>query len=154
MVTSVLLQLRSRINALSPLDRLPPEILLNIFEHLVCCSYYDDVLSLESCERLKTPVWTRQLFVITHVCRRWREVSLNVASLWKHANDFKPNRLDIFLERSRDTAISLHLQAECIGTLTWLLAKCGHRLKHLDITLHAPYLLDLPSLQAFRAPNL
>ncbi|KAL1940558.1 hypothetical protein VTO73DRAFT_7993 [Trametes versicolor] len=115
---SVLLDLRSRINALSPLDRLPPEILLHIFEHLACCSYYDDVTPLDYWDRLKTPVRTRQLFVITHVCRRWREVSLNVAGLWKRANDFKPDRIDTFLERSRDAAISLHLQIERIGTLT------------------------------------
>lgn len=154
MALSVLLDLRSRINASSPLDRLPPEILLHIFEHLACCSYYDDVTPLDYWDRLKTPVRTRQLFVITHVCRRWREVSLNVAGLWKRANDFKPDRIDTFLERSRDAAISLHLQVERIGTLTQFLADCGHRLKHLDITLHAILLLHLPSLQTFRAPNL
>lgn len=154
MISAVLLQLRSRINALSPLDRLPPEVLLNIFELFVHPSCNDSVLHLNSDERISTPVRTRQLLTITHVCRRWREVSLNTATLWTRADDFKPAQLDAFLERSRDAAISLHLQAERAGTLTRFLAKCGHRLKHLDITLHTDSLSRVPTLQAFRAPNL
>ncbi|KAF9244109.1 hypothetical protein BU15DRAFT_71678 [Melanogaster broomeanus] len=65
--------LRTKRNTLSPISRLPPETLAIIFVHCARHYYY--------CEDLgawKAPPWLN----VSYICRHWRDVALNCASLW------------------------------------------------------------------------
>ncbi|KAF9259194.1 hypothetical protein L218DRAFT_875381, partial [Marasmius fiardii PR-910] len=55
---------------LSPVQRMPPEILAEIFEH--CCHDIDILGKLQA----PTPV------VISLVCGRWRDLAFSTPSLW------------------------------------------------------------------------
>ncbi|KAI0315934.1 hypothetical protein OF83DRAFT_1265503 [Amylostereum chailletii] len=67
-LTQALLAVRSRLNALTPIHRLPPEILAKIFSHI------------GSFHRPSPPRlgW----IAVTHVCRHWRHAALAHPSLW------------------------------------------------------------------------
>jgi hypothetical protein len=57
-------------NVFSPLRSLPPEILAEIFQNYVQDSVDDDI--------------QHSPFVISWVCRRWRDVALATSSIWTH----------------------------------------------------------------------
>ncbi|KAI0055567.1 hypothetical protein BV25DRAFT_1783242, partial [Artomyces pyxidatus] len=61
------------INALSPISRLPSEILAHIF--LYCAA--------ESTTWWKNGIW-KGWAAVTHVCRWWRHVALGNPRLWRH----------------------------------------------------------------------
>ncbi|KAI0045332.1 hypothetical protein FA95DRAFT_1561207, partial [Auriscalpium vulgare] len=99
-VASLLLILDARINLCAPVSRLPPEVMGHIFSYL---------LSQERRERIKvvghvsrTVPWIR----LTHVCRHWRQVFLNNASLWRHiVLPLPPQWSNALLERSRNAPL-------------------------------------------------
>ncbi|KAI0055564.1 hypothetical protein BV25DRAFT_1921712 [Artomyces pyxidatus] len=62
-----------RINALSPMSRLPPELLVHIFSYCIA----------------ESRTWQKKNIgmgwaTVTHVCRWWRQVALCNPILWKH----------------------------------------------------------------------
>ena len=71
-------------NTLIPISRLPPEIQSIIFSLLPSFEVLDlDFSNLGSFpQTLTAPV--------SHVCRRWREISLNLPCHWSHINFTKP----------------------------------------------------------------
>jgi hypothetical protein len=69
--------LRSRRNALAPISRLPPEILAAIFSLLSFYKCGMDILIYPG---------HKSCMLVTQVCRRWRETSLNHPGLWSRIN--------------------------------------------------------------------
>ncbi|KAF9245224.1 hypothetical protein BU15DRAFT_41300 [Melanogaster broomeanus] len=66
--------LRTQRNALSPISRLPPEILATIFVH--CARLYFGDFRLPCAWQV--PPWVN----VSYICRHWRDVALNCAPLW------------------------------------------------------------------------
>ncbi|TFY58309.1 hypothetical protein EVG20_g8196 [Dentipellis fragilis] len=80
--------IQARINALSPLSRLPVEILVEIFRCFAA-------VQKPGCSRLGFTHINGELvsvsrdinlgwILVTHVCRRWRNVAIDYAMLWTH----------------------------------------------------------------------
>ncbi|KAJ7668295.1 hypothetical protein B0H17DRAFT_990001 [Mycena rosella] len=76
--------LQSRRNALSPVGRLPPEMLSRIF---LFCSQSSDSLS-----------WIKE---VSHISRHWRAVALACPTLWSFPHFSQPKWADEFLKRSK-----------------------------------------------------
>ncbi|KAI0263194.1 hypothetical protein BC834DRAFT_320865 [Gloeopeniophorella convolvens] len=109
-----MLLMMTRRNALVPISILPPELLARIFS----------LLTLEHPpfkDRKQNLGW----IVVTHVCRHWRQVALDDASLWGKLDGFQPSSrwitemvvrskgapLDIsFMETPSQQALSLFSQ--------------------------------------------
>ncbi|KAJ3517652.1 hypothetical protein NMY22_g13917 [Coprinellus aureogranulatus] len=76
---------------------LPPEILANIF-----LAYSSSCLT--GPEQPRYP-WIR----VTHVCRHWRTVALDCSSMWSTIVSARPDLVDVLLQRSRGTPLSVDL---------------------------------------------
>jgi hypothetical protein len=63
-----------RTNPLSPVFRLPAEILANIFIHNARDSY----MEIYGDPNSTTPSWVN----VSYVCRHWRDIALNCHTLW------------------------------------------------------------------------
>ncbi|VDC04609.1 unnamed protein product [Peniophora sp. CBMAI 1063] len=92
--------IRSSLNNLIPICRLPAEVLSQIFAHLSevyrpDCDYYHRMASLG---------WV----CVLHVCRRWREVARGCGELWTSIElDLGSKWLTLFLELSHSRPLTL-----------------------------------------------
>ncbi|KAG2143781.1 uncharacterized protein EDB93DRAFT_1154734 [Suillus bovinus] len=87
---------------ISPLWRLPTEVLSHIFIHCLPEDKYP------------SPALMRAPILLTRICRRWREVAVGTPSLWCRLNVICGFRrwqgcLDVWLKRSRGHPLSLAL---------------------------------------------
>lgn len=77
-------RLRNRSTSLTPVNRLPLEVLLQIFRLTVWqtpCARCDPSVSnptLAKYDHLKA------LLTLTHVCKHWRKIAINMPSFWSH----------------------------------------------------------------------
>ncbi|KAI0770921.1 hypothetical protein BD413DRAFT_70356 [Trametes elegans] len=155
-LSDALLHLRYRLNVLTAVDRLPPEILHKIFEHV---AYAGNRVSrgggMYFTQKRKKRVPARHLLDLTHVCKRWRDIALSGPRLWTNIDDHKLAQRDAFLHRSGQLPITLHLHtkrsAQCMKQI---LRDHAHRLRRLDITVHSEADHDTPPLQDLHVPHL
>ncbi|TFK71932.1 hypothetical protein BDN72DRAFT_957660 [Pluteus cervinus] len=143
---SRLCSLRTLRNALSPICKIPTELLSKIFTHTQepdRSSLYDGV-----------DLATR--FVITWVCRHWRDIALTSANLWTVISSQKMNPplfLDVFeelLTRSRNMGLSICLSRPTIPALKVCMSHMS-RIQHLRledslVASEADELLNQPAL--------
>ena len=127
--------LRRHRNTLLPISRLPTEIFTAIF-------------SLLHPFGVREPPQPTAPFSISHVCHRWREISLNLPHLWSHIN-FTRQTPDCSAEMlARAKMAPLHLEAV---TLMWSREKFEafkrqieahiHHTRHLSITTTSHHLV-------------
>ena len=91
----------SRRNSFAPIARLPPELLSAIFlENL------HDWQRKMFVRHPRTPPWV----VVSHVCRHWRDVSLNCAELWTHISLISRKWADEFLKRSKAAPLTVRVE--------------------------------------------
>ncbi|KAA1470104.1 hypothetical protein DENSPDRAFT_797257 [Dentipellis sp. KUC8613] len=80
--------IQARINALSPLSRLPVEILVEIFRCFAAVQEPGSSANGYARINEKTVPVSRDInlgwILVTHVCRRWRHVAIDYAMLWTH----------------------------------------------------------------------
>ncbi|KIK62725.1 hypothetical protein GYMLUDRAFT_84218 [Collybiopsis luxurians FD-317 M1] len=133
---------------LSPIHHLPNEILLRIF--LFACRE-NDLLAFQP------PASS-----IAGVCHRWRELAMSCPALWssfrvwlggaKSQDSALATRLELFLKRSRDQPLTLHIECPDSGhpLLTKLVQHSGSW-RHLTFgryAIEAEVLGALPSLES------
>jgi hypothetical protein len=146
-------------NSLVPISSLPDEVLTTIFSFGV---------ALPSFEGFKSPLPTTP-FSISHVCHRWREISLNLTHLWSQIDFTKLTPAGTAEMLARAKMAPLHLEAV---NLTWGREKFKafkrqikahiHHTRHLSISAPQeqlqPMLKQLvssaPSLEQFSVTNL
>jgi len=99
-------ELKYRRNALAPISRLPPETLAKIFSLLP--------FPADDSENVPYLAWAH----VTHVCHRWREISLSFPYLWSHINFSKLSlaRFPQILARAKMSP--LHFEAKHISPLS------------------------------------
>ncbi|KAJ3543545.1 hypothetical protein NMY22_g3112 [Coprinellus aureogranulatus] len=89
--------LESSCNALSPPNRIPPEILSRIF------------LIVQWRSRARGPgrpgnlAWIR----VTHVCRHWRDTALECTTLWTNLSLINPAFTAVMLQRSKNAPLTV-----------------------------------------------
>ncbi|KAJ7465915.1 hypothetical protein FB451DRAFT_1041076, partial [Mycena latifolia] len=74
---ALLQSLNAHKSIISPIRRLPPEILGEIFSFSVYATYYFGDIS-----EVSGPLANQAPWVFTHVCRRWAAVALGTPMLW------------------------------------------------------------------------
>ena len=142
------LTLKRHRNTLLPISRLPTEIFIIIFSLLHACGVLEPPKPLAP-------------FSISHVCHRWREISLNLPHLWVHIN-FTRQRPDCVAELlTRSKTAPLHLEAV---TLNWSRERFEafkrqieahiHHTRHLCITASAKHLVQTFGRLVSSAPFL
>ncbi|KAI0329164.1 hypothetical protein GY45DRAFT_1325420 [Cubamyces sp. BRFM 1775] len=153
--SQALLQIRAQLNLLSPIDKLPPEILAQCFEHArsIYWNNRGNDLKVEYRTGHKHPLEVRTLITITHVCKRWRAVALGTPTLWTDIDDDRPAHVEASLTRSGNAPISVHLRTKDLSRTALALSTHGHRMKRLDLTVH-PRAHFIPPLLQFEAPLL
>ncbi|CDO69830.1 hypothetical protein BN946_scf184803.g28 [Trametes cinnabarina] len=137
MATDIVRQLRYRANALAPVNRLPAELLVFIFEHAT---------DTRSGHRQRPTVRARihSLLDVSHVCKQWRDVALDAPALWTCVDDRNEQLLKAFFEHSRSLPISLHLSnASASKSLAGNVSLGASRLKRLDITMSSESLKEV-----------
>ncbi|KAF5320091.1 hypothetical protein D9611_010318 [Ephemerocybe angulata] len=93
--------LNSLHNSLSPINRLPPEVLSDI------------IIQGSSESRKEGVLWIR----LSHICKRWREVALDCAALWSDISFLKPALTSVMLSRTKSTPLTVHIDtAYCQAT--------------------------------------
>ncbi|KAJ3540384.1 hypothetical protein NMY22_g4323 [Coprinellus aureogranulatus] len=91
--------LKNRKNALVPINRLPHEILSTIFQTT------KSLLKYTYPQPRNRLTWVR----VSHVCRYWREVALDAASLWSYLDFPRPDPefTRLMLQRSKNAPLTV-----------------------------------------------
>ncbi|KZV70352.1 hypothetical protein PENSPDRAFT_752670 [Peniophora sp. CONT] len=119
---------------------LPPEVLARIFSSLADI----DPINIKPFSSRRTLGWVS----VTHVCRRWRQVSSNDPTLWNHVCPDGKQPWDIFIQRAREAPLfvkgtlpdDLSDASHCVQSI---LAR-QHLLKELCLgNIHPPHLKNL-----------
>ena len=98
--------LESQWNALSPISKLPPEILTSIF--LFYKESYREASDMRDCSLAEKDATAWQS--VSHVCQHWRAVALNCTTLWSIINLQIASRSDClseFLLRSKNAPLTI-----------------------------------------------
>lgn len=82
--------LKSLINTVSTINRLPPEVFATVLAHR----------------------WPgKDLISATHVCRHWRTTLLSLASLWAEIRCASEEQTPFFLERAKTAPLHIYLRS-------------------------------------------
>lgn len=73
--------LKTALNALAPIERLPPEMLAYCFYLLRLEEFHMDIIDDDD-----TAGQIKWLVSVTHICRRWRSIALGSKKLWRVIN--------------------------------------------------------------------
>ncbi len=119
-----LVTLKRRLNSLTLIAGLPPELLSEIFLHLARDIYYGNRLEATySYHCLRPPTW----ITVTHICHSWRELALNSPRLWSYIVLSRRPFVSEFLARSKKAPLRI----------TAAFAFCGdEKIKVLEDVLH------------------
>lgn len=101
-----LLDLKFAWNELLPVSRLPPEVLVMIFD--LYAAYCFSAASQEDHDPPRTYTWIR----CTHVCRRWRQVALSTPWLWRRVCLTSLDWSREVLARSANVPLQVNLTAD------------------------------------------
>ena len=118
-------------SALSPVSRLPPEVLATIFIHRAREHYDHQQGSSPS-----APSWVN----VSYVCRYWRSVALDCPTLWTYHFVVSPRWTKELLVRSREA--SLRIRARMSNEFAWWPSLVNEWGKHVEriqeLILHVP----------------
>ena len=116
----VLSLVRSMKNTFAPANRIPPEVLSLIPDYV------------EDKDKDKN------LIVLTHVCRSWREIFISRSLLWTWLDFTNVEKTQVYIERSKSTPLEIHLEPP-YGEEAFLLA--------------IPHIRRLKTLSAYGDPD-
>ncbi|OBZ79540.1 hypothetical protein A0H81_00053 [Grifola frondosa] len=86
---------------LLPINRLPAELLVEIFKRVVEFRDIHDLKELESWTFFLRPI------LLSHICRRWREVALSTSGLWACIPFTNKSTVSFFLEHSNNSPLDI-----------------------------------------------
>ncbi|KAJ7247647.1 hypothetical protein B0H12DRAFT_1220298 [Mycena haematopus] len=115
--------LQYRRNALSPIGRLPPEMLSRIFIF---------------CIRPDSHYWIKE---VSHICRHWRAVALGCPNLWSFPIFSQPKWADEMLERSKMAPLTVkadftYMTPKMVDSVHSSLAQIS-RIRELDVRVNS-----------------
>ncbi|KZV74720.1 hypothetical protein PENSPDRAFT_749073 [Peniophora sp. CONT] len=110
-IQDMLIRFRSRWIMLSPVSKLPAEILSLIFEMLANIS-------------LK---WQN----VTRVCHSWRSIAISDTALWSNFRVTTEKRWNLFIERARGRPLSVYIQG-WRPQFTWLASALRWKFHHIE----------------------
>lgn len=136
-IVQILATIRSAMNHVKPVNRLPPEILTKVFEFRKS---------------------EGDLIAATHVCARWRATLLSTPFLWTKINFEDIVRATAYIERSRTAPIDVTVsksrsflgpEGAFLGALHWVA-----RMKSLHIDAEEEQIKAIAKRLCLKTPNL
>ncbi|KAF9791241.1 hypothetical protein BJ322DRAFT_1104897 [Thelephora terrestris] len=106
-LSMVIVELRRSKNAARPINRLPREILANVFLFFRC-----EVPPTHHPEYTTAPPFHLWIRSVIHVCHHWRETALMFPSLWSTVDVTGPEIVDAFTFRSGSLPLHVHVRFE------------------------------------------
>ncbi|KDQ63102.1 hypothetical protein JAAARDRAFT_366821 [Jaapia argillacea MUCL 33604] len=145
--------LRSRRNVHAPVSRLPPELLTRIFSELC---WTDQSSFPNSSYHIRQEPRRYFWIKVTHVCRLWRSVAIECASLWSRIPFFFPKWIPEMLSRSRGVQLVVEqIPRSEVGNLGVVLQQLERiRVLTMDAVSHAELQLISDQVQTPVAPCL
>ncbi|CDO73332.1 hypothetical protein BN946_scf185008.g95 [Trametes cinnabarina] len=148
----VIIDLKTQLNRLSPIARLPPEILSEVFA-LISMHYYE-----QSWRYQHGPLHVYKWLAVAHVCRAWRSIALDTPRLWSNIIITRPEVDEVVLARSKKAPLRLsaHIyhQDDPRATILQTIMEDAARLKEVQLTGPARALQVLTSRWTNRADLL
>ncbi|KAI0794149.1 hypothetical protein C8Q74DRAFT_559995 [Fomes fomentarius] len=92
----ILVDLKTRLNSLTPICRLPSELLALVF-----VTYVDDLHHTAYSRARLMKTW----ITVTHVCRHWRAVALSTPRLWSYIYASNPSVCSELIVRSKSSPL-------------------------------------------------
>ena len=125
---------------LTPIDRIPPEVLGLVPDYW------------------NVPYGDKDVIALTHVCRAWREIFISRSSLWTEFKCVDADKTRVYLERSNTSPINLWLDRD--GTMSscdpffQIIPRVVSRLKSLTIKGKSGNVEDIAANPLHPAPLL
>lgn len=82
---------------------------------------------------------------LTHVCRRWRRVALDMASLWTVIDEFSSASSSVLLARSRQMPVQVYIKNMLSRSTGNALVAHGHRIRDLYLSIPKEHRSAIPS---------
>lgn len=141
----ILRQIRNSSASLVPINKLPPEILLHVFQILTfqnsCRQYHSSISSLGQ-HKVR-----EMLLTLTHVCTRWRTIVVGAPSFWSHIHldvktferlDDSCNLIEAYFQRANDQPLCIQFDGRSgvhiSSRITRRIADCLHpHLKRVEL---------------------
>lgn len=131
-----ILSLRNQLNAYTPIATLPPEILLQIFTTLTEAGGQVDSM---------------ECIHVTHVCQRWRSISLDAPALWNKLSSNNLHWTMAMLERSKTAPLTVFMNPMSYGVAIPILT---HLSRIRSLTINNWSAGELQKLHDFIEDNL
>ncbi|KAH6915979.1 hypothetical protein BKA70DRAFT_475518 [Coprinopsis sp. MPI-PUGE-AT-0042] len=148
-----ILDLKAERNSISPIARLPPEILSRIFVAFAnLCPKPGSVYSRPlgprpQGQRTRVALTRRtiQWSVLTEISQQWRNVALACPQLWSHVAFHKPGWAQLMLQRSKQAPLYINFEEPMLSETYRYAAQAlsqVHRLKYLMIRGQTEWVKD------------
>lgn len=131
-------RLLARVGIIVPINRLPFELLVRIFEFTVVPDRHRMEYLMEHSDGYTYCIPFVDLICVTHVCRLWRDVALATPSLWSGINNCNRTRLDTFRFRSQSASLSYEICWVNDPSIAQLLQVDAPRVRQLNICRAPP----------------
>ncbi|CAL1713947.1 unnamed protein product [Somion occarium] len=144
-----IIDMKVHLNQLTPISRLPPELLSEIFWfHMVSiCHSPNHYLTCQD-------AWIK----VTHVCHYWREVALHSPRLWTRisVSGLDSGRAGELISRSKNASLTVRAVAYNPGNVSALKHVFSHleRIESLDSSLPSDLYKQLFEVPPLSAPRL
>ncbi|KAI0326006.1 hypothetical protein GY45DRAFT_1230796, partial [Cubamyces sp. BRFM 1775] len=146
---------RCSINNFRPIHRLPTEVLGIVFRYALPTP--DGGFRESGCQEPDIKAERRARTALTHVCRRWRAVALDMAALWTVIDASAGPSVHPYFERSGNMPLHVFARYPLDNTTETPLASQGDRIQDLFLEFPREHRSVVPTeLPAFlpHSPNL
>ncbi|TFK93208.1 hypothetical protein K466DRAFT_145245 [Polyporus arcularius HHB13444] len=150
-VAVILAITRRGINSYTSINALPAEVLGMIFHRCLPSEGTDIRVS-----GYKEPRVTEQLhsrIVLTHVCRRWRDLALEMRSFWTVIDESSRDCSSAFLARSEGMPLQVYIKLTSSRHAGQMLVPYGEGIRDLHVRIHSSTSSTAPQFP-FDASNL
>ncbi|KAL6298264.1 hypothetical protein BKA93DRAFT_811997 [Sparassis latifolia] len=154
-VTHSLTVIRGAHNSLASVNKLPLDV-FSIILQLVSNSLYS-LADYRTWDVYELPPWLSpyvepySIIDLTHVCRHWRNVALDLPSLWANVADSSCDKpvLRTLIDRSRMALLNVFMENYPLPFVTRLMTSDGHRVRSVwwegHCNEHALQLFNFPA---------
>ncbi len=101
--TRAILDLKTRLNTLTPVARLPPELLSAIFAFVPAKSFTEHYNASEIVRPYRVNTWV----TVAHVCRHWRAIALSSPRFWSYITVTSKRAADEMIARSKKAPLHI-----------------------------------------------
>ncbi|EJF66351.1 hypothetical protein DICSQDRAFT_177677 [Dichomitus squalens LYAD-421 SS1] len=155
-VTMVLAFVRNRMNNHASINALPPELLALIFQYNLPPP--DAYLQFDA-KGTRVQVWNevKSRITLTHVCRRWRAVALDLGCLWNLIDEGSSEATSAFLARANTAPLQAHITYAANRLVGVDLIPQSKNIRNLFLTISQNDRSTIPSGNpefVFNAPNV